>query len=258
MKAFPIVAVLALVGFAPVQQTDFEWKGRIERGRAIEIKGVIGSIRALPASGDQVEVTAIKDEGRRGDPDEVTFEVVEHADGVTICAMYPSDRWDEPNECRPMRGGRMSTRDNDTEVEFTVHVPSGVNFVGKTVIGDVEAESLDGDVVARTVNGDVDVSTSGFAEGSTVNGSVYATLGRGDWTGVLEFSTVNGSITVELPDGIGAEVTAKTVNGGIESDFPVTIRGRFGPRRITGTIGDGGRRLRLETVNGTIRLRQGR
>ena len=51
---------------------------------------------------------------------------------------------------------------------------------------------------------------------------------------------------------------AATVNGGIESDFPLTVTGRFGPRRVSGTIGGGGRDLRLETVNGGIHIRQGR
>jgi len=46
------------------------------------------------------------------------------------------------------------------------------------------------------------------------------------------------------------------VNGSIETDFPLTVTGRLGPRRVTGTIGNGGRRLALETVNGSIRLRK--
>jgi DUF4097 and DUF4098 domain-containing protein YvlB len=68
---------------------------------------------------------------------------------------------------------------------------------------------------------------------------------------------VNGSINIELPDGVNAEVTARTVNGDLETDFPLTIQGRWGPRKLTGTIGDGGRDLSLETVNGSIRLRRG-
>jgi hypothetical protein len=35
------------------------------------------------------------------------------------------------------------------------------------------------------------------------------------------------------------------------------VRGRFSARRFSGTIGSGGRHLRLETVNGSIRLRRG-
>jgi len=52
------------------------------------IKGVSGDIRAVASSGD-VEVTAAK-HARRSDPDDVKIEVVEHEDGVTICAVYPA------------------------------------------------------------------------------------------------------------------------------------------------------------------------
>jgi hypothetical protein len=40
--------------------------------------------------------------GRRSDPAEVEIEVVEHAGGVTICAVYPSPG-SRPNECRQGR-----------------------------------------------------------------------------------------------------------------------------------------------------------
>ena len=149
----------------------------------------------------------------------------------------------------------MNIQDNDTRVEFTVRVPPRVNFVGRTVNGDVDAESLGGNVVAHTVNGSIGVSSAGYVEATTVNGSITASMGRADWTDELEFSTVNGSITLNLPSDLGVKLTAKTVNGSIDTDFPLTVRGRFSGRRLTGTIGDGGRELWLETVNGAIRLR---
>mgnify|MGYP001108165119 CR=1 FL=1 len=242
-------------GFA-ARQPDFYWQGRIERGKTIEIRGVNGGIRAERASGDAVEVTAVK-HARRSDPESVTIEVVPHADGVTICAVYPSRRGSQPNECRP-GGGKHSVRDNDVVVEFTVRVPEGVQLVAATVNGKIEARDLASDAVLNTVNGSVDVSTTGLARAGTVNGSIDAIVGRTDWSGDLEFNTVNGSITVELPEGLGAELEAATVNGRISSDFPLTVSGRLSPRRLQGTIGDGGgRRLRLTTVNGSIRLRRG-
>ena len=209
---------------------DFEWSGRLGSGQVIEVKGVIGDIRAMGSSGDQVEVTAELREHRRGYAEDIEFDVIENDGGVTICAVYPTPRdARRPNECRPGDGGRMN--------------------------GDVNVESLSGDVEAGTINGDVEISTSGYAQATTVNGSIWAEVGQSDWTGSLEFETVNGSITVVLPEGTGAEVSARTVNGAIETDFPLTVRGRFSSRRLNGTIGDGGRRLWLETVNGSITLR---
>lgn len=258
MRALPILVILgAVAGTAPagVMAQDFEWSGRLAAGKAIEVKGINGDIEAMPASGNQVEVTAVKEEGRRGYAEDVTFEVVEHGGGVTICAMYPNEPGERENECRAGGGGHMSVHDNDTEVRFTVRVPAGVDFVGRTVNGSIDSGELSGDVRAYTVNGGVEIAAAGYAEAKTVNGSIRARIGRTDWTGDLDFETVNGSITLDLPANVNARVDASTVNGDMYTDFPLTIQGRWGPRHLRGTIGEGGRSLRLSTVNGGISLR---
>lgn len=232
---------------------NFEWSGRIASGKSIEVKGVNGGITAEASTGTQVEVVARKS-GRRSDPDEVTIEVIEHAGGVTICAVYPSPRGREPNECGPGEKGRMNTRDNDVKVEYTVRVPAGVRFIGRTVNGGIEARGLKADVEAYTVNGSIELVTRGVARASTVNGSIEAAMGTAA-TDELEFETVNGGITLTVPAGSGAEIHASTVNGDISTDFPLTVKGKFSRRSISGTIGRGGPPLNLSTVNGDIRLR---
>ena len=162
----------------------------------------------------------------------------------------------EPNTCAHGSGGHMNVRDNDTSVNFTVRVPAGVRFTGHTVNGKVSAENLSADVDASTVNGSVSVSTTGLARAHTVNGSITASMGRADWEGEMEFKTVNGGIDVSFPSGLSAEVEAKTLNGEITSDFPLTVQGTFSRRHMTGTIGGGGRELRLETVNGSVQIRR--
>ncbi len=84
--------------------------------------------------------------------------------------------------------------------------------------------------------------------GRTVNGEMRAEGLKGD----VSASTVNGSVRVTTT-GLAE---ASTVNGEIDSDYPLTVIGRFGPRRVRGTIGTGGRSLSLSTVNGEIRLRK--
>ena len=254
-KALLLACAAVALAPAAARAQDFEWSGRVDRGDAVEIKNINGGIQATLASGDRVAVTAVKKDNGRGDPKDVRIEVVEHAGGVTLCAVYP-DAGGRKNECRPGDEGRLNSKDNEVSVEFTVQVPSGVNFVAHSVNGGIEARDLRSDVRAETVNGGVKVSTSGVARASTVNGSIEAAMGRADWTGDLEFETVNGGITVRLPEGFGARVKASTVNGGMETDFPLTVQGRFGNRKIEGTIGGGGRDLSLETVNGTIRLKK--
>ena len=122
--------------------------------------------------------------------------------------------------------------------------------------GDVTADSIAGDVTAHTVNGDVDLATTGFAEGHSVNGSVRAVLGRADWSGDLEFTSGNGGVTVVLPGNAAADVSASTVNGGIDTDFPLTVSGKIASHSVTGTIGKGGRRVRVATVTGDVPLQE--
>jgi hypothetical protein len=237
---------------APRQQGDqWTWHGRVAAGKTLEIRGVSGSITADPASGDEVVVTAEK-RARRSDPDEVRIEVVQNGDGVTICAVYPGSG----NRCGSDDDYHAHVRDNnDVEVRFHAQVPAGVRFVGGNVNGDVEVGDLSGPVKASTVNGGVRLETSsGDASGSTVNGSITAVV-RGQGQGPLRFRTVNGSVTVSLPKALNADLQAETVNGSIQSDFPITVMGRLSPRHLDGRIGQGGRDLRLETVNGSIHLR---
>ena len=235
------------------EDEEFRWSGAMQPGATLEIKGVNGEVVAEGVSGSQAEVVAVK-KGKDDDPSEVRIEVVEHAGGVTICALHPRKPDKEPYECAPGKSGEIGAEDNDVSVKFTVSVPRGVNLSVQTVNGGIEAMSIDGDVKAQTVNGGVKVSATGAAQGQTVNGSVSVSMGRAE--GPLRFQTVNGSITVELPGDAAADVRAQTVHGQINTDFPITVKGRFGMRNAQGTIGGGGPDLSLQTVNGSINLKR--
>ena len=234
---------------------DYRWSGFVPVGSTIEIRGVNGDVRAEAGSGPNVEVVAVR-KARRNDPEEVRIEVVEHGGGTTICAVYPSPRADRPNECKPGGGGNNNVQNNDVLVNFTVRVPPGVRFEGRTVNGDVEATSLAAPVSVATVNGSVTFSTSAYAEAHTVNGSIKGSFGSTDWVDSLDFKTVNGSITIDLPSNLSTELRARSVNGDIATDFPIAMRGRIDPRRLDGTIGAGGRSMNLDTVNGSVHLRK--
>jgi DUF4097 and DUF4098 domain-containing protein YvlB len=252
--ALSALALSALALPALGAQEDFRWSGTVAQGAAVEIKGVNGGITATGTSGGQVEVTAVK-KGRKSNPADVKIEVVEHAGGVTLCAVYPTANG-TANSCAPGKGGRMNVKDNDVNVEFSVKVPTGVRFVGKTVNGGISASGIAADAEAETVNGGVEIDAAGTARASTVNGGITARLGRADWDGTLRLNTVNGGIEVSVPEGLNADVKASTVNGEIESAFPITMTGRISKRRIQGTIGSGGRLLEMETVNGGIELKK--
>lgn len=243
------------LSFSQAATEQFHWSGSLPPGSTLEVKGVNGAVHAEPAGDDQSEVEAVK-RARRGDPNEVRIEVVEHEGGVTICAVYPDGDDDRPNQCLPGDAGHLSARRSNVTVEFTVRVPDGVHFIGRTVNGAISAEDLQGNVDIGTVNGSARFSTAGYGVARTVNGSITGRLGAADWDGELEFESVNGSITLSFADQLNADVEMRTVNGSLDTDFPLTAQGRISRRRLRGTIGTGGRTLMLSTVNGSIRLRE--
>src|SRR5919199_5822679 len=233
----------------------FRWHGRIPEGNWIRVRNLNGEINVEEADGDEVEVRGVK-HWRRGDPEDVHFEVKRDGDNVTICAL-----WFDNSECDAdsyrTRGRGGHHDDNDVSVTFTVRLPRGVKVLAATVNGSVEVRGAESEVVANTVNGRVDAETSGGpVEAHTVNGSLRVRMGSAEGDGDLEFATVNGSITVEGPRSLDADVEMSTVNGSVQSDYPLTVSGRFSPRNLHGTIGRGGLRMTLKTVNGSIELRK--
>jgi DUF4097 and DUF4098 domain-containing protein YvlB len=256
MRRLLLVAVAAALG-SPLfaVEGDFQWSGRLKPGQTIEIKGVNGGIKAEYSTGADVQVIARKT-AWHSDLNSVRVEAVPSADGITICSVYPGDGG-RTNECKPGDGGRMNTKNNDVKVEFTVHVPKGVRLVAKTVNGGVEVTGLQSDVDSHTVNGKIRVVTTGAARAQTVNGSIEVAMGSVSWNESLAFTTVNGSIDLTMPAGVSADVHASTVNGGLTTDFPLTVSGRWGPKSLNGKIGSGGHDLKLTTVNGGIRLHSG-
>ncbi|HEV2150627.1 MAG TPA: DUF4097 family beta strand repeat-containing protein [Longimicrobiaceae bacterium] len=257
----PALVLMLLAGgpMAAAAQTaqDFRWSGVIPAGQRVEVKGINGAIRAEPSSGREVEVTAVRRAGRRGDVEDVRIETVPHDGGVTICAIYPTPRGQRENRCTPGENWQASNDNNDVSVDFVVRVPRGVHFLGRTVNGAVEAERMPANAFVSTVNGAVRVSAVGVVEASTVNGDIDAATGTANPGRDLEFRTVNGNITLRVPADFRAQVRAKLLNGNVSSDFPITVtRGRFVGAGASGEIGSGGRRLDLETVNGSIRIRR--
>ncbi len=247
-----LIWALVLPSFAV--EGDFRWNGRLAPGQTVEIKGVSGSIHAEFVSGSETRVTARKS-AERGDPNAVHIEAVPHAGGITICTVYSAEGG-HPSGCGPTGEVHPNPFAKDVKVEYTVQLPRGVRLAARTVNGEVLATDLQSDVEVATVNGRVRIGTTGSATAKTVNGSIEVSIGTGTLSqkSPLEFSTVNGSIDVTVPPGVSADVHASTVNGGLTTDFPLTVSGRWGPKSLTGRIGNGGALLKMSTVNGGIRL----
>ena len=242
---------------------EFRWSGNVPVGNSIEVRGINGEIVADLASGSEVQVVAIK-KARRSDVDSVHIKVEQNAGGVIICALYPNDSGQYPSSCSGDGDNKRSSDDgsasievrrNDVSVDFTVHVPANVNFVGKTINGGISVLGLNSNVVTKTINGSIKISTTGYAEADTINGEINAKFLNGSWPSTLSFKTLNGEINLDLPANLNASIDIKTLNGAINSDFPLTVTETKGKKAVRGTIGSGGRDLVLKTLNGSINLR---
>lgn len=255
------VAALAFVTLASApavaqREDTFRWSGELAAGKTLEVRGLNGEVQARPSSGRTVEIVAVK-RGDDDDPTAVDIEVVEGTDGIEVCAVYPGKRGARNSTCGHDHDDQDYWEDNDVVIDFTIAVPAGVAFDGSTVNGGIDVSGLTSDVSVATVNGGIEVASTGTVEAMTVNGSIDASMGAATWAGTLEFKTVNGSIHVSLPTGVAASVSAETLNGDFASDFPLTVEaGEWGPKHVSGSIGSGGGRLELETVNGEIEIRK--
>ncbi len=260
-----ILAVISLVAGAPARAEsekrtvfepgDFHWQGSLKAGQTLEVVNTNGEIGANRASGDAARVAGVR--GGNDDDNELFIEVVEYADGVTVCAVYAKEK--APGRCH--RGGVSLDSGNRShshraKINFDVQVPRGVLFHALTTNGAVRCVNLESVVQAATTNGNVEVSTSEWASAKTTNGSVRVAMGNAKWSGELELMTTNGSVDVTLPASAEFKVNAATTNGAIRSDFPIAVQGTFGPKTLSGTVGGGGRELKAATTNGGIELKK--
>jgi DUF4097 and DUF4098 domain-containing protein YvlB len=106
---------------------------------------------------------------------------------------------------------------------------------------------------------------SGLAH--TVNGPVKVTF-RKNPREASSFQSVNGNIDLFFARGLSADFRFKTFNGGVFSDFPVTTMPVRTPtkeehggkvvfhadRFTTARISNGGPEIKIENLNGDIRI----
>ncbi|MGZ8467960.1 MAG: DUF4097 family beta strand repeat-containing protein [Gemmatirosa sp.] len=235
----------------------FRWSGTVPQGGWVRIRDLNGSVRVARASGSEVVITASR-RYRGNRPQEVRFVATPDAEGVTACAIWGEGTCTaERYESHVSAGSlfdRLFNRRSGVSVDYVVAIPAGVRVDAHTTNGGVIVADATSEVVARTTNGSVTIgSTGGRVSGRTVNGSVRARVDGLPAGASLELKSVNGSVTALLPANVDADVALETTNGRVKTDFPIAAR--EGDRRhLRGTLGAGGQRVSLETVNGSVML----
>ena len=152
---------------------------------------------------------------------------------------------------------------NRSDLELTTHngeiritdITGRLN--GTTHNGKVTAEQISGTTELRTHNGSMICrQISGDTQLKTHNGGIkvfYSEYAPSVCN--ISLITYNGGIELTTPSSFSGEVDASTHNGSIRTDLPITVVGKVSKSKLTGKIGIGQGKLRLETHNGSIRIK---
>ena len=217
----------------------------------VSIANINGDVHITAWDRNEVKVDAVKRAYNPQRLSEVTIDVTNTADSVIIKTKYPERNF---NFDRGDRGNSAAS------VEYTLTIPRGARLDSAELVnGSLDIEGLQGDVRASLVNGEVKAGgLGGEVKLSTVNGPIEANVARLDDAKGVTLNSVNGPIVLVVPSGANAQVKASTVHGNITNDFGLIVNeGQYVGRDLSGQIGSGGPRIRLNNVNGSISIKRG-
>mgnify|MGYP000053043383 CR=1 FL=1 len=136
-------------------------------------------------------------------------------------------------------------------VELTVRCPGDlvVDRV-ETTNGDLRVENVAGPVSLDVTNGQIDAAgLSSLGDVSSTNGAVDVAVPAIEGDTLID--STNGAVDVAIGPDLDADVRAETTNGSVTVDGLSLSTVDDG---VTGTLGEGGDDLTIETTNGDISL----
>ena len=159
------------------------------------------------------------------------------------------------------------------EIHLEVRVPFQTSARLEGVNGDwIEVEGVAGKHELSHVNGDIRATgLRGSVVADSTNGDITIELAEVSPDAPMSFTTFNGDIDLSLPAGLSADLRLQSSQGEIYTDFDVQTKptqariereeqkGGYRvriEREVLGSIGGGGRELRIKTVNGDVYLRR--
>ena len=210
-------------------------------GRAIDVDGrENGSVRVMGWSGDSVKVVARLQASARSDEDArgMLKDIRIQADGRRISS-----------------DGPRSYRNQNWAVSYVVYVPRRFDLTLDAHNGSLTVDGVTGKMDLRTTNGSLRLTeVGGDVRAQTQNGSLNVELAGSKWDGAgLDAETQNGSVRMGIPSNYAAQIETGTVNGRMNTDFPITVQGRIG-RHLSLPLNGGGTTLRVSTTNGSVSL----
>jgi hypothetical protein len=238
VKKLTFVLLILLLAFSGLYAEDYEQKisksFNLPANGAIELANINGEIVVTTISGASVAIKAVKKSDHKGEIENV--EVLFEQDGGKLKVKT-----------------KYNKRNAKAKVDFTVSIPEKLARASFTSVnGKLDCSGKFADLTLNTVNGKIDFAGE-FRSGRfvTVNGAIELSqepLLSGD----LEVETVNGSIDIELNRKSAFEVEGQTINGSIDNEFGLEVKRHLVGSSFSGKVNNGGHRVKLETVNGSI------
>ena len=141
-------------------------------------------------------------------------------------------------------------------IDVTVSVPAHTSLKLRAVNdGDIVVTGVDGELDVDDINGSVTLNNiAGSAVAHALNGHLYATFVKIDPQKAMAFSSLNGDIDVTFPADLKANVSIRSDQGDVFSDFDVQLKAAAAQPVVEDGRGHGGKyRVKIDkTIHGTI------
>jgi len=243
LSATLLTLMLTAGAHAEVTQ-DFHRTVPLSADGRVSLANINGGVEITGWDRNEVQIDAVKTASDQQRLDEARIEVEASSNSVEIRTRYPDNH----------------TNNNAASVHYTLHVPQKARIDRLELVnGSLTLQKISGEVNANLVNGKLRASDlTGEADLATVNGTIDADYSSLTNVRGIKLKSVNGTINLTLPTSPNAEVSASVVNGSITTDFPLTVKGHFVGKSLSGTLGSGGLQIDLSNVNGGIHIGPGR
>lgn len=231
-----------------------------EAGTTFSLEGVTGSVGIEGVAALDTVVIA----GQRRVRSESTADAEAHLSDLQVQVAHSGSRVDVRTVQPSDTHGRQYI------VDYEIRVPSAWEVSATNVTGNIEVGSCANDLVLRCTTGrvsvdqcagnvDVDLVTGdiglkgirGNLDIAGVTGNVSAEVDLPD-AGSCDIGLVTGNLALAVPQTTSAVFSASVVTGLISLTHLALDDASIGSRLITGTLGSGSGRIRLNVTTGMV------
>ena len=148
------------------------------------------------------------------------------------------------------------------KIDYRIRVPAICDLEIDAGRGAINLSGVEGSISMKALESDATLVLTGGTVMATIGaGSVKVNLATRSWRGAgASIQLAKGDLTVELPAGFNADISADVLRAGqIENTYAELIpqeRTTFTTRSIRGRAGAGGAALTFKVTDGTLRIKK--